>query len=54
MNVLIFTWCKCVQAISRRGSRFKLQVIDRQDARSQGRGDERRKPMAWGLNMDAG
>ena len=39
-------------AISQRVSRFKLQFGDRQDARSQGGGDDRPTPMAWGWSMD--
>ena len=40
--------------ISRRVSRFKLQLRDRQEARrSQGRGDDRPTPMAWGWIVDA-
>ena len=36
-------------AISRRVSRFKLQLRDRQEARrSKGGGDDRPTPMAWG------
>ena len=35
-------------------SRFKLQLRDRQDARtSQGVRNDRRTPMAWGWGMDA-
>ena len=34
--------------ISRRVSRFKLQLRHRKDARSQGGGDDRATPMAWG------
>ena len=41
-------------AISRRVSRFKLQLRDRQDVRgSQGGGDDRPIPMAWGWSVDA-
>ena len=39
-------------AISRRVPRFKLQLMDRQEARSQGGGDDRPTPMAWGWSMD--
>ena len=41
-------------AISRRASRFKLQLRDRQEARrSRGGGDRRPTPMAWGWSLDA-
>ena len=41
-------------AISRRVSRFKLQLRDRQEARrSRGRGDDRPTPMAWGWSLEA-
>ncbi|CAM9824067.1 unnamed protein product [Laminaria digitata] len=43
-------------AISRRVSRFKLQLRDRQEARrsrSRGGGDGRPTPMAWGWSLDA-
>ena len=40
-------------AISRRVSRFMLQLRDRQDARSQEAGYDRPTPMAWGWTMDA-
>ena len=41
-------------AISKRVSRFKLHLRDRQDARrSQGGRDDGRTPMAWGWGMDA-
>ena len=41
-------------AISRRVSRFKLQLRDRQEARrSRGGGDRRPTPMAWGWSLDA-
>ena len=38
---------------SRRVSRFKLQLRDRQDARSQGGGNDRPTPIAWGWSKDA-
>ena len=41
-------------ALSRRVSRFKLQLRDRQEARrSQGGEDDRPTPMAWGWSKDA-
>ena len=41
-------------ANSRRVSRFKLQLTDRQEAgMSRGGGDDRPTPMAWGWNLDA-
>ena len=41
-------------AISRRVSRFKLQLRDSQNARrSSGGGDDRRTRMAWGWSLDA-
>ena len=41
-------------AISRRVSRFQIQLGDRQEARrSQGGGDDRHTPMAWAWSMDA-
>ena len=41
-------------AISRRVSRFKLQLRDRQDVeRSQGGGDDGPTPTAWRWSMDA-
>ena len=40
-------------AISRRVSRFKLQLRDRQEARrGRGVGDDRPTPMAWGWSLD--
>ena len=39
-------------AISRRVSRFKLQIRDRQDAKSQGGGDDKSTLMARGWSMD--
>ena len=40
-------------AISRRVSRFKLQLKDHQEARrTRGRGDDRPTPMAWGWSLD--
>ena len=42
-------------AISRRMSRFQLQLGDRQEARtSRGGGDDRSTLMAWGWSLDAG
>ena len=42
-------------AISRRVSRFKLQLRDRQEARrSRGRGDDKPTPMAWGMELGCG
>ena len=39
--------------ISRRVSRFKLQLRDHQEAkRSRGKGDGRPTPMAWGWSLD--
>ena len=39
--------------ISRRVSRFKLQLRDHQKARrSRGGGDDRLTPMAWGWSLD--
>ena len=41
-------------AISRRVSRFQLQLRDRQEARrSRGGGDDRPTSMAWGWSLDA-
>ena len=39
-------------AISRRVSRFKLQLGDRQGARRSRGGDDRPTPMAWGWDLD--
>ena len=40
--------------ISRRVSRFKLQLRYRKEARrSRGGGDDRPTPMAWGWSLDA-
>ena len=42
-------------AISRRVSRFRLQLRGRQESRrSRGGGDDRPTPMAWGWSLDAG
>ena len=42
-------------AISRRVSRFKLQLRDRQEARKSARGEggDRPIPMAWGWSLNA-
>ena len=39
-------------AISRRVSRFKLQLRDRQEVKSSGGRDDRPTPMSWGLAYD--
>ena len=41
-------------AISKRVSRFKIQLRDCQEARSRGREDDRPIPIAWGWSLGYG